>query len=225
MVWYGSSTLPNFTKRLRNRNHRLNWKDRRHSFTLIRRKYYPSVNHRFQVPHGWDLLILRDFKKDNPSFAFYLYNATYFLNFTLFTRSSLFTYDRQTRTVEIKRFNTSEVYFSYLKSLTEILLKFHKPLFLKIKFKGKGYYVYKNARNTIAPQFGYAHRVYIYSFANSVKFLSKTKILLFGFSKNDLFVSGYELYRTRPINIFTGRGVRFARQVVYKKTGKIGAYR
>ena len=85
--------------------------------------------------------------------------------------------------------------------------------------------MYKNERNTIAPQFGYAHRVYIYSFANSVKFLSKTKVFLFGLSPKDVFSTGYSLFRTRPINVFTGRGVRFARQVVYKKTGKIGAYR
>jgi amino acid transporter len=27
------------------------------------------------------------------------------------------------------------------------------------------------------------------------------------------------------INVFTGRGVRFARQVIYKKTGKVSTYR
>jgi hypothetical protein len=26
-------------------------------------------------------------------------------------------------------------------------------------------------------------------------------------------------------NIFTGRGVRFARQIIYKKTGKVSSYR
>jgi hypothetical protein len=29
----------------------------------------------------------------------------------------------------------------------------------------------------------------------------------------------------RRMNIFTGRGVRFAKQIVYKKTGKVSAYR
>ena len=85
--------------------------------------------------------------------------------------------------------------------------------------------MYKNSRNTIAPQMGYAHRVYVYSSATSVKFLSKTKILLFGLSKKDVMSTGYNLLTVKPINIFTGRGVRFARQVIYKKTGKVGAYR
>ena len=29
----------------------------------------------------------------------------------------------------------------------------------------------------------------------------------------------------RPVNIFTGRGVRFAIQIIYKKTGKVSSYR
>jgi len=29
----------------------------------------------------------------------------------------------------------------------------------------------------------------------------------------------------RPINIFTGRGVRFAKQIIYKKAGKVSSYR
>jgi ribosomal protein L6P/L9E len=96
---------------------------------------------------------------------------------------------------------------------------------LKIRFKGKGYYIYKNYRNTVAPQFGYAHRVYVYAQAVSVKFLSKTKVLLFGLSKKDILAVGRNLKIVKPINIFTGRGVRFARQIIYRKTGKVSSYR
>ena len=85
--------------------------------------------------------------------------------------------------------------------------------------------MYKNKRNTIAPQFGYAHRVYVYAQSTSVKFLSKTKILLFGLSKDDIVISGHNIKRVKPINVFTGRGIRFARQVIYKKTGKVSSYR
>lgn len=102
---------------------------------------------------------------------------------------------------------------------------FTKPFFVKIRFRGKGYYMYKNSRQTIAPQFGYAHRVYIYAQANSVKFLSKTKILLFGLSKSEILKTAYSLSTVKPINIFTGRGVRFARQIVYRKVGKVSSYR
>ena len=58
-----------------------------------------------------------------------------------------------------------------------------------------------------------------------VKFLSKTKVMLFGLVKKDILLSAHSLKRKRSINIFTGRGVRFARQIVYKKTGKVSSYR
>ena len=77
------------------------------------------------------------------------------------------------------------------------MYQFHVKAILKLKFKGKGYYIYKNVRNTIAPQFGYSHRLYIYSFFISVKFLSKTSVLLFGFAKNDLLTVGYQIKRAR----------------------------
>jgi len=105
------------------------------------------------------------------------------------------------------------------------LYQFTLPVFLKLKFKGKGYYIYKNRRNTITPQFGHSHRIYIYSYFTTVRFLSKTSVLLFGFSKNDLFRVGYQIKHARPINLFTGRGVRFNRQILYRKTGKISTHR
>ena len=96
---------------------------------------------------------------------------------------------------------------------------------MKIKFKGKGYYIFKNKRNTITPQFGYSHRIYIYSYFTSVLFKSKTSILLFGLTSEDIISSGFIIKKTRPINIFTGRGVRFSRQIVYKKAGKVSSYK
>merc|ERR1712078_575008 len=93
--------------------------------------------------------------------------------------------------------------------------------FNKIKFRGKGYYIYKDSRSTIAPQFGYAHRIYLYAFFNIVRFLGKTKVLLFGFIKKDTLLILNEIKNKRPINIFTGRGVRFSKEVIYKKTGKV----
>jgi len=99
------------------------------------------------------------------------------------------------------------------------------PFFKKLKFRGKGYYIYKNRRNTITPQFGYAHRIYVYSYFNIVRFLSKIKVFIFGLLKADVILASSEIRSKRPINIFTGRGVRFSRQVIYKKVGKVSSYR
>ena len=224
-MWYGSYTLPNLAKSAQNKSNRSNWKLRRAGFQNTRLSSYAPTLYSFKLPINWKLVVLRSNNPINPGLMFYLYTSTYFLNLALLDRSNLVSYDPQTHSLELQKLNGSYTYFSFLRRLEKVCRSFHKPFFLKLKFKGKGYYMYKNQRNTIAPQFGYAHRVYIYSFANSVKFLSKTKVFLFGLSQKDIFSTGHGLFRTRPINVFTGRGVRFARQIVYKKTGKIGAYR
>ena len=113
----------------------------------------------------------------------------------------------------------------YLTKFREVLFSFSRPIFKKVKFKGKGYYLYKNYRNTITPQFGYAHRIYFYSYFASVKFLSKTSVFIFGLVAKDICSAAYGIKVMRPINIFTGRGVRFARQTIYRKVGKVSSYR
>ena len=77
----------------------------------------------------------------------------------------------------------------------------------------------------MAPQFGYAHRIYIYSYFTIVRFLSKTKVLIFGLLKSDVLKTPQQIKSKRPINVFTGRGVRFSSQIIYKKTGKVSSYR
>lgn len=225
MLWYGSSKTPSLAKKLQNNSNRLNWKDRKFGHPLARNRFYPATFFTFQISAGWKFVILKSTLKNKNYNVFYAYNPIYFLNFSLISKKVPLYYDEQTRTVRFHKWISVPCYFAFLRTLTSLLTRLHKPFFLKIKFKGKGYYMYKNKRNTIAPQFGFAHRVYVYSFLSTVKFLSKTKILLFGLSKKDILNTGHNLRKVKPMNIFTGRGVRFARQVVYKKTGKVGAYR
>ena len=224
-MWYGSKLTKNLSKKLQNYRNRINWKDRRFTKPVIHHWGYPATTFRFQVPIGWHFLMLQPTNVNNTSNTIYAFNDIHFLNFKLSDFFIKLHYDPNTHTLTLYRFDATYSYLRYLKTIANVISSLHKPFFLKIKFKGKGYYVYKNFRNTIAPQFNYAHRVYVYSFLVSVKFLSKTKIFMFGLSQRDLFKIGYLLFFTRPINVFTGRGVRFARQIIYRKTGKIGAYR
>ena len=102
---------------------------------------------------------------------------------------------------------------------------FSQVFFCKLTFQGKGYYLYKSIRNTIALRFGYSHRFYLYAYFLSIFFLNKTTILVFGSKKSDLLFFATQLFYAKPINIFTGRGVRFSRQIIYKKMGKVSLYR
>lgn len=180
-------------------------------------------NFYFNVPMNWSVVIL------NSNFSnykiIYLYNNVYFFKFITPKMFSNLYFDYNTHTIVFNSIfiNTYyKLYWFYLNQLFSIL---NKPQFNKIKFKGKGYYIYKNKRNTITPQFGFAHRIFIYAFFLNVKFLSKTSIFVFGFLKQDIIYLSNNIKSTRPINIFTGRGVRFSRAIVYKKQGKVSSYR
>lgn len=171
-------------------------------------------------PKLWFLFIIR--KKPAINF-FYLSSSTYKFNFLLDASSHTLQFVGGSLQFFFHKINRFLLLF--LANIKQLLFFFSVPFFKKVKFRGKGYYIYKNSRNTITPQFGYAHRIYIYSYFNIVKFLSKVKVFIFGLLKSDVFLTSQILRSKRPINIFTGRGVRFARQVIYKKVGKVSSYR
>jgi hypothetical protein len=97
--------------------------------------------------------------------------------------------------------------------------------FYKIKFRGKGYHMYRNRRNTIVFRFGRCHRSYRYGVMLTAKTLSKTSILFFSPSLSHIHNTLLQVRAVRSINRFTLRGIRFARQIVYKKIGKVSSYR
>lgn len=224
-MWYGSYKLPNIRRLKKNKNYRDNLKDRQIGKFLPRRNSNVVTQSMFRLPYSWKILILSRTGLTQTDYRIYAYDDVYFYNIAPIARMESIQLDRQTNLITFTHRSSSYFYFAFLKLIADISAKFSRPFFKKIRFKGKGYYMYKNTRNTIAPQFGYAHRVYVYAPAMAVKFLSKTKILLYGLSKNDIFAAAYSLKQVKPINIFTGRGVRFARQIVYKKTGKVSSYR
>lgn len=180
------------------------------------------------VPGRWRVTMFAPSNITNNTLPvlFKLMSDQYFFNFSAFIDKGLLSFCYNTQAINITSYRSESEKLTLWKNLlNNLLFLFSSFFFHKIKFKGKGYYIYKNWRNTIAPQFGYYHRIYIYSFFAKVKFLSKTKVLLFGLTKNDILQVAYDLKSKRPINIFTGRGVRFAKEVIYKKTGKVSSYR
>lgn len=152
-------------------------------------------------------------------------NSTYKFILPVLSNYARLSFTFTSNIVRLDTLSSNQYYGTYFSYYNNIISTFYRPSFKKIKFRGKGYYIYKNSRNTIAPQFGYSHRLYIYSYFNKVKFIGKTIVILFGLVKNDVINASRNLKDKRPINIFTGRGVRFSRQIIYKKQGKVSSYR
>lgn len=224
MLWYAvfskKTSLKNYKKRLR-----VNRKILYNSCIYLPKNFIKTSGYvvSYVLPTNWTLLIINN-SNTSHKYLIFLSNSYYF-KVPILTHQILFKYDPFTNHLLISSTyfnNFTQLFFMLLKSFFSTLVK---PIFYKLKFKGKGYYIFKNYRNTITPQFGYSHRLYLYAFFSYVRFLSKTSLIVFGLNKRHLnYVSNY-IFSWRPLNIFTSRGVRFSRQIVYKKSGKISSYR
>lgn len=181
------------------------------------------LNTSYIIPKKWKIIVLKDFR--SKILFFVIYSRSYILFLPLFFTKYSVNFDLNLNQINLNYLfstNYNKLYLSILNSFVKSLVV---PTFNKLKFKGKGYYIYKNYRNTITPQFGYSHRLYLYSFHTHIKFLSKTDLILFGLNRKCLSSISQKLFLWRPVNIFTGRGVRFSKQIFYKKSGKISSYR
>jgi len=225
MKWYGLFGPFKLEKNLiRNYKRRLNLRSRSAVLVCNSRVNYHKFSISIYIPVVWKFLSVRNFQYPNLLF-FKLFSETYFYNLIVpatFITHKYSPYSRCVNFVFTFYNNYINLYWFFFKlifaSLTQIF-------FNKLKFRGKGYYIYKNQRNTVAFQFGYSHRVRIFTHFIGAKLLSKITIFFFGINKFDILKASYLFFYKRPISIFTGKGVRFTRQVIYKKTGKISSYR
>lgn len=225
LLWYGiSNSKTPFYKLIKKRTNKYNKLEYIYNFSN-----YPKSNNKksffmfYVIPNFFHFVYIKN--KKNLLSHFFIWSKTYYLIIPIPKNLNSLHYNPNSRTLFLNYYyinNFSNLYNSIFMFFYNILFK---PFFTKIKFKGKGYYLYKNYRNTLTPQFGYSHRLYLYTYFLHVIFLSKTNLIFFGLNYLDLKKLTKLFYNWRPINIFTGRGVRFARQIIYKKSGKISTYR
>lgn len=240
MVWSGLKTPMNYTNRLTlqiKRKGYLKARVRIWKHWTWEKKYLESIN--IHVPSPWDFIIFRKYSRKLPLHTdtmstkpyrlLFLYSVLYYCicPIPIHWRSRF--QNKFNSGIEITTRHYSHYTVTYFTNFTELFFALHRPIFRKLKFRGKGYYMYRNKRNTITPQLGHAHRILTYTFFLTVKFFRKgtvkRSILLVGRLKEHLYIAAWRIKQMRRQNIFTGRGVRFARGVIYRKPGKISTYR
>ena len=91
-------------------------------------------------------------------------------------------------------------------------------LFTKIKFSGKGYKIKKSRTKSLGLLFNRAHITCMWWKNLIIKKLKKYKIYIKHTKNNTKIIK--LLMSIRPVNIFTKKGLRVSRQVVFKKKGK-----
>jgi len=224
-LWYGLSPFKSLKiwanqrkKRFKNELYSTNTK------TTKKITFY-FLTSRFFFPAPWDIYVLKKYSVQQSPRTLVLFSDLYYFKFSLPKDIRFFYVDPYVFSLVIAFLPCATAWNTFNTKLNYLLSIFSKPFFLKLKFRGKGYYVFKGKRSTVTPQFGFAHRVYFYGFSMSVKFLSKTIIFLFGLLKTDVLRFTHAFKRVKSINPFTGRGVRFAKQIIYRKTGKVSLYR
>lgn len=227
MKWYGNYNYFNSKiKSNKNRNIKLNKLFKKSSFMLKKKFSIGNFKYFLYLPFNWNFVLFQKNDLDNLNFLnLYMYDTNYFFILPFFKEFLCFNYDNLINVVALNFYfknNFFSLFWGYFRIL---FFSFSKIFFKKLKFKGKGYYIYKNIRNTIALQFGYSHVMYIYAFFVAVKFITKTTILMFGTDYISILKKSYSLFNVKKINIFTGKGIRFSRQIIYKKTGKVSSYR
>lgn len=225
MKWYGKNFYNDSYKQkkyLINQKIRLVKKFKLYAVPLSFRINLNNYRLIFSLPYFWNFLFI---KKNNNRFLLYFYSNTYYFFLPLSVKFLMFFFDPYARSFSLNFFYINNFYKIFWNIFKLVFFSFTKVFFRKLKFKGKGYYIYKNKRNTIALRFGYSHIKRLFFFFSYVKFLSKTSVFIFGIDKFTITSLSIQLKNVRPINIFTGKGVRFTRQIIYRKTGKISSYR
>ena len=209
------------SKLIKNQNYYFNKKYNKRGFNYQRKL---NINYKFFylfIPFQWNLLFLV-----NKYYKYiYIYSNIYFIWILIPVFSWNIFFDFNTHVLVINNIYVSNFFNIYIFNILNLFTSFNVLHFRKIKFKGKGYYIYKNIRNTVTPQFGFSHRHYIYGYFISIKFKNKTNVFLFSISYWNIIFYSFLIKFIRPINIFTGRGIRFTRDKIFKKAGKISSYR
>lgn len=122
--------------------------------------------------------------------------------------------------------NSNFIEFGVASTHNQDLYKFREYLYTysnfylkKITFKGKGYKITKK-KNFLILNFNHSHITFLLLFSIVCVKLNKNKYLIS--LKNSLKLSALvlKLVSIKYVNIYTHRGIKLAKQKIYKKIGK-----
>jgi len=153
------------------------------------------------------------FKKKNHLYI-YIYNKNFFFLLKFLEKKWHF---KNRSTIEINNHANYENHLD-LKKLNNFLKQFYMCDVTKIKFTGKGYKIKKNTKSSVIMLFNRAHMTVFWWNNIIVKKLKKYKLYIKYTHYNQTAIR--TILSLRSINIFTKKGLRQSRQIVYKKKGK-----
>jgi hypothetical protein len=158
--------------------------------------------------HNFDLSI---FKKSTLTYL-YLYN----INYCCFLKISKSVKIRITGRQTIELYNNNNK--NELKLISFFIKQFNLCNSSKIKFTGKGYKIKKNSKESLILLFNRSHTTTLWWKNIFIRKLKKYKMYIKYNPINEKIIK--TIIGIRPVNIFTKKGLREARQILLKKKGK-----
>lgn len=134
-------------------------------------------------------------------------------------------YNPNTYNIEISLQRTFAFYKLFETHFNNLLFSFNRLWHIKIKFAGKGFKI-KRKRKTksIKFYFYYSHINVIILKNAKLKQRKKNRFIIKTWDKYNLVKAFKQIVSIRSLNIYTKRGIRIAKQVVFRKTGKKSNY-
>lgn len=171
-------------------------------------QYYPNLQ----------LTIIQTEKQQN---IIIFSNENYICNF--FFKKSTLVIDHNNLSLQIKKKIINQKKNLFENFFEKFLHSWDLYYFQKIKFKGKGYRIRKN-KKMIKFFFYFSHINLVKILGCKLKKIGKYKFILLASTFEYLKKITLKITKIRKINLFTKRGLRLHKQIVYKRQGKKNAY-
>lgn len=164
----------------------------------------------------YNTINLENFKvsifKSKKHIHLYIYNNTYYCMFKVADKLKISF--KTNKKIEIK----TQSNLCLITKLNLFLKQFYFYEFTKIKFTGKGYKIKKNSNRSMVLLFNRAHTTTLWWKNTFIKKLKKYKIYVkYNHTQKKIIDT---VLGIRPVNIFTKKGLRKSRQILFKKKGK-----
>lgn len=181
------------------------------------------IRNTLHVPNRYNSIVIR--RKKIETDIIILYNQTKQITIPMSEDRSLWSFDHENKSIisvgDIINYKWNKI----INTLNHKMFTFENMFFEKITFKGKGFkLISKKKTNFLHFFFGHSHIKVIFLKKARMKRLSKYKYYFKSKLDQKLKQSARLISNIRPLNIFTKRGLRRNRQVVFKRKGKKSTY-
>jgi ribosomal protein L6P/L9E len=134
-------------------------------------------------------------------------------------------YDASTKNVLINGLGANIILKFLEKMLNNLVFAFNRLWHVKIKFAGKGFKI-KRRRKTKSIKFFfyYSHINVVVLKKSKIKQRKKNKFIIKSWRPYNTILASKLITSIKNLNVYTKRGIRVSKQLVFKKTGKKSNY-